>query len=580
MKHLKRSKNSDINFKSKKTIITLCLIISFILVLIPIAFTPVSSDDFIYLTRNPTWSNLAWRYMNWSGRIVADTASLVMLQLPPLVYNFFKATIWIGLIILISQLPSILNKEYKWNMKNFLIIFILYWIANPNLGQTSFWTVGYSNYLLTNFFIMAYVVVLFLLKDKDLKLWNILAIFILGILAGNSNENTSIVVVLLTVVFILIEKNKKVFILGLPFTLIGTLSLLLSPGQSERLQHPAFQISREQSLFHRLWNYFSSPWFIDTFKSFSWVFVTFILIGFIYFFKHQRPQKQNMVYSLIFFFSAVIANAAFGGSYVFPVALRSLNGALVLFLVSITFLLNDLVYSKNPVYKKSIFYLIILLCFPFSLSYFYATKSVISLHGQFQVREQAILNGKKNKLKTIYIPNYYVGKLYNPSDSIDLYQGNIGDYYNTNASTTIVPFNKNVGFDYGNKKFIEAKQIPLHKNFGKNIQLKSLNIFQDERDINNYSINLTFDKSLLSQYSSDESILFIHVHWKRESLQNVATLNADSSLNNQISVDGKYIFSSPIGDVRPQDISSVDIGIYNTKTSTNTIQTTVDMNNK
>ncbi|WP_270328078.1 DUF6056 family protein [Enterococcus malodoratus] len=581
MKHLKRSKITGLSLRnSKKKGIILCLVISFVLVLIPIVFTPVSSDDFIYITRNPTWSNLAWRYMNWSGRIVADAASLIMLQLPPIIYNFFKATIWVGLITLIAQLPSILNKEYKWEFKNFVIIFLLYWIANPNLGQTSFWTVGYSNYLLTNFFIVAYFSLIFFLKGENLKFWHILSISILGLLAGNSNENTSIVVVLLTLVFILLEKQKKVFLIGLPFTLIGTLSLLLSPGQNERLQYPAFQVPREQSLFHRLWNFFSSPWFIDTFKSFSWIFVTFIFIGFIYFFKRQYPKKQNIVYSLVFFFSAIVANAAFGGSYVFPVALRSLNGALVLFLISISFFLKDLSYFKSSLFKNEVFYLILLLCIPFTFSYFYATKSVVSLRGQFQVRQEAILYGKKHNQKSIHIPNYYVGKLYTPSDSIDLYQGNLGDYYDVNASVGIIPFNKDFSFDYSNKKLVNAEQIPLDEYFGTKVHLKALNIFPDDRSPNSYSINLTFDNSLLKDYSADDSILFIHVNWKRESQQSITLLNADTSLNNQLSVDGKYIFSSPIGNVRPQDIVSVDIGIYNTKTKTNSVQTTVDMSKK
>lgn len=233
----------------KNNPISTCLVLSFLLVLIPLLFTPVSSDDFIYVTKNPTWSNLTWRYMNWSGRLVADAASLLMLQLPSILYNFIKAIIWIGLIAVISQLPSIFAQEYKWKLKNFIIIFILYWVANPNLGQTSFWTVGYSNYLLTNFFIVLYFALAFYLKGKKLKTWQLCAIPILGVLAGNSNENTSIIVVLLTLVFILIEKKKKVFILGFPFTLIGALSLLLSPGQRARLHHPSFQIAREQSIF-------------------------------------------------------------------------------------------------------------------------------------------------------------------------------------------------------------------------------------------------------------------------------------------------------------------------------------------
>ena len=189
MEQLRRSKK-QINKKlkaNKYLNIFLCVGIAIIMIIIPLIFTPISSDDFIYITNNSEWSDISWRYMNWSGRLVADIASLILLQLPPIIYIFFKATVWVGMISLISQLPSIFNKSYTWNTNNFIVIFLLYWIANPNLGQTSFWTVGFTNYILTNFFIVLYLSSIFFFKDRRMKLWHFLIIPILGLLAGNSN---------------------------------------------------------------------------------------------------------------------------------------------------------------------------------------------------------------------------------------------------------------------------------------------------------------------------------------------------------------------------------------------------------
>ncbi|MFR4753550.1 MAG: DUF6056 family protein [Enterococcus raffinosus] len=84
--------------------IFLCVGIAIIMIIIPLIFTPISSDDFIYITNNSEWSDISWRYMNWSGRLVADIASLILLQLPPIIYIFFKATVWVGMISLISQI--------------------------------------------------------------------------------------------------------------------------------------------------------------------------------------------------------------------------------------------------------------------------------------------------------------------------------------------------------------------------------------------------------------------------------------------------------------------------------------------
>jgi Uncharacterized membrane protein, required for N-linked glycosylation len=565
--------------KSKKTTFIL-LAITLLIVFIPIFFTPLHSDDFIYVLHNDQWSNLVWRYFNWSGRIVADSFSLVALQLPKVLASLIQALIWTGLIFFITTLPSVVNKNFKFNKFHFIVIFLLYWVANPNLGQTSFWTVGFANYIFTNFLIIVYFSFLFYLRDREMNSLSILALVVLAILAGNSNENTSIVLVLLTMVMLVIEKNKKVFLVALPSTILGALILLLSPGQRVRLEAPSFQVMREQSIFERIWNYFSSSLFIETFKSFMWLFAIFILLSFIYLIQRKVLQKRNIVYSIIFFFAAILSNAAFGGSYLFPVAPRSLNGALILFLVSLAFYIDDLKLDKKILWKSGETYLILLLLIPFSLGYYYATKSVYSLSQQFKIRENIIFEANKNNPKAIYIPNYYVGKLYNPSDSIDMFQGMVGEYVGVSRTTNIKKFNKDFSFDYSNKRLVNKRQFPLNRDFGNNIHLRAINILPDTRTLKKNSINMVFDNDLKKKYDSSRYKVFIHVVWKRQGNSSKQIFNADTSLNNQLAIDGKYIFSSPIGDIRLKDILSIKTGIYDTQRHKNLNESVININDK
>lgn len=572
-------RNQKLELKSNKSIFIL-LALATLFVLIPTVFTPLHSDDFIYVLHNDQWSNLVWRYFNWSGRIVADSFSLVVLQLPKFLTSLIQSLIWTGLIFLITTLPGIVNQKFKFHKLHFIIIFMLYWVDNPNLGQTSFWTVGFANYLFTNFLILAYFTFLFYLRDRKLNSLSMVGLIILATLAGNSNENTSIVIVLLTMVMLLIEKNKKIFLIALPFTILGTLSLLLSPGQSVRLENPSFQVAREQAMFERMWNYFSTSLFIETFKSFVWLFAIFVLVSFIYLIQKKTIQKRNIIYSIIFFFAAILSNAAFGGSYVFPVALRSLNGALILFLISLSFYIDDLIFDKKVIWQNGITYLILLLLIPFSFGYCYATKSVYTLSRQFKIRENTITNANRNNPKVVYIPNFFVGKLYNPSDSIDMYQGRVGQYARVEPTVSIKEFDKNFSFDYGNKRLVNKRQFPLNRDFGNDIQLKAINILPDTRDLNKYGINMVFDNDLNKKYDSNRYKLFIHVFWKREANSSIQMYNADTSLHNQLSVDGKYIFSSPIGNIRLKDISTIKTGIYDTKTRNNLNETVVNINDK
>lgn len=566
--------------EDNQKLIFILLAVTTLVVFIPTVLTPLHSDDFIYVLHNDQWSNLVWRYFNWSGRIVADSFSLVVLQLPKFLTSLVQALIWTGLIFLITTLPSFVNENFKFHKLHFIVIFLLYWVANPNLGQTSLWTVGFANYLFTNFLIVAYFTLLFYLQNKKLSSLSVIGLALLATLAGNSNENTSIVLVLLTIAMLLIEKNKKVFIIALPFTVLGTLLLLLSPGQSARLEHPSFQVIREQSIFERLWNYFSTSLFIETFKSFVWLFAIFVLVSFIYLVQKKTLQKRNIVYSIIFFFAAILSNAAFGGSYVFPVALRSLNGALILFLISLSFYIEDLIFDKKALRQSSITYLILLLLIPFSFGYCYATKSVYMLSRQFKIRESTISEAKKDNPKVVYIPNFYVGKLYNPSDSIDMFQGRVGQYAGIKPTVSIKQFDKDFSFDYGNKRLVNKRQFPLNRDLGNNIHLKAINILPDTRSLNKYSVNMIFDSSLKEKYEANRYRLIIHVVWKRQGNVSNQIFNADTSLNNQLAIDGKYIFSSPIGDIRLQDILSIQTGIFDTQTQENLNETVVNINHK
>lgn len=75
-------------------------------------------------------------------------------------------------------------------------------------------------------------------------------------------------------------------------------------------------------------------------------------------------------------------------------------------------------------------------------------------------------------------------------------------------------------------------------------------------------------------------MLIIHVVWKRQGNVSNQIFNADTSLNNQLAIDGKYIFSSPIGDIRLQDILSIQTGIFDTQTQENLNETVVNINHK
>lgn len=159
--------------KNRLKICISCIIL-FLIIFILIVNAPLTSDDFWYTLigrRGDILKSEINHYLTWSGRVVADITSSVLLNSPKIFRNFIQASIWVMLIFLLTYIPSFYNKKSR-NINiqprffSFILIFILYWLSNPTIWQTSLWMVGFSNYVLPNFLILLYFCLLLTLNDK------------------------------------------------------------------------------------------------------------------------------------------------------------------------------------------------------------------------------------------------------------------------------------------------------------------------------------------------------------------------------------------------------------------------------
>ena len=548
--------------------IVLSLCIAFGLVLFPLLHTPWISDDFIYLTNDEQWANIRWIYMNWSGRLSAHTTALFLLQLPRVIFRIIHACVWIGVILLISQLPNYYYGGKSINIFSFWIIFILYWIGNPNLGQTSLWAVGAIAYLFTGFYILCYIFVILVYRETDRKEIIYLATPILGLLAGNSNENTSIVILLLSIIFFFIYQRKPIFMVGTLSTMTGALILLLAPGNRERMMHPLFEVTRERGLLETLLNYFTTNAFMQTFERYIWVFLAFTLVGLIQVVYKESSLKINRRMCFIFFFSAVVANAAFGASPVGVIEPRALNGALILFLIAFSFFIERFDFKKQLIDRKNYWTLsLFVLIIPFVLSYFFTSHSVFIVSRQFMVREAIILDGIANERDYINVPNFYLGRLYRPGDAIDLFHNGrtLGRFYSDGVVIQLMT--PEIRFDYSNKRLLNENQIPLDIELSENVNIRTINVFPERGRVGNHTINIHFSNTLLYDFEESD-LLFMDIYWVRQkNYPEGDALRVESSVSNLLMLDEHYIISIPIGGIRPQDIKQIYVGVICEKTS-------------
>ncbi|WP_219495570.1 DUF3329 domain-containing protein [Proteus terrae] len=524
------------------------LILSFIIVLIPSLWIPMQSDDYSYYLMGLSPSAHLEHYLGWSGRIVTNIISSTLLNIfPHFIYEIINSFVFSFLILFISIIP-ISDKEDK--VKSFIIIssliFVLYWIANPNLGQTSFWIVGSANYMWTNMFIAGYFVYLFRILNK--KTFNPIYLFILSFLAGCSNENTAVIVILLTVFIVFYEKASiKIKFISIASTLIGFLLLIFAPGNKIRATN--FEHWNSMGVLQKLQVHFFDrfPQAVSEYWQVYLVIITCILVASF----SGKIKKSTIIYMSLFFLASILANFVFIASPILPP--RSMNGALCFLLISLSFILNDAVKSRDFFGYISIGIAGLFCISYFVPSYYLFNKAMLATYEQAKIRENIILTAKDKGKLNVKIPEFYFPQLVKYNDRFDTYHSkSLARYYGVKSTETF-----RIGFDYS--QINKDKFIIVDKPFLEGFLLKKIYFYSENMGIKNIVL-LEFSGPINLSTSSGDRI-FMHIYRKGHS----GFINADVDAN-PVEIDGRYFTWKDAKTVKLSEVDKIELGIYNTNT--------------
>lgn len=545
--------------KKENIVFSLVFFVIYLMIVVIALKTPMHSDDYSYSFLGINPSDHINHYMTWSGRLVADYVSTVILSFKNhyiiALLNSIGSTL---LIYNIAKLPSS-SSGTEDKIKTSVVaifVFLIYWCANPNLGQVMFWVVGTANYAWTSL-----IVIYFLRKVIETKATDNLSdnktliyLFALGVISGCSNENTGATLVFVLILLSLYYKLTtgtvcKTTFSSLVGASLGAAILILAPGNYVRANLPLLEDWRMASFSTKFFKFLFRT--IPDVMSHNWlvfIVICFILITILVSKADCKKYFLVIIGSSIFF---LVSNAVMFASPWYPP--RAMNTQFI-FLVCLS---AALLHTLPIKYFYKIFApLIVLLLVIFIPSYASTFVAYSHAYEQSKIRVSIIQNAKKNGYEDVNIPLYYFRWLPNAGYMFDTWHSNaIAKYYGL-KNVTASP----IQFDYSiiNSKCAYEPDLTVYGNTS-----KCIFTYYDEFSAETFFI-VEFDKKIDSTSLSDLR-LFI-----KPTLSDGKMITRNTGFPIQTSAIGSRHFTFiRIPNIKPDDVKSINFGYYSSKLGTN-----------
>ena len=316
---------------------------------------PVYMDDWAYAFSACDQSEITsvWdifvsqycHYFTWGGRCVGHFIAQFLLWIDPLWADILNATAFILLLLFIY---AIANKNNKTNLVLLIVILASVWFLLPDLSQNLLWITGSANYLWGSLIILMFIYPFasYYIDARERSNATFRSVFLLlfGIIAGWTNENTSLAFVVFLIALVLIMQYQKVpvprwMILGIVGFIIGCIILQVSPGNNIRRKFELLNVHGFEEVSLSFYFYR----FVTVLKlAYAYLFLPMaIYIGVLLLYLWKGPKdkierRKKLILSFLFLGVSLIATVVMSGAPYFPS--RAWCGIFIFLIVAIMIL--------------------------------------------------------------------------------------------------------------------------------------------------------------------------------------------------------------------------------------------------
>lgn len=240
--------------KNQKIILGIFIVVIFVLTLLLNHLYPLILDDYVYSfvyagdperrvsTLHDLFESQYNHYFMWGGRTIVHFIAQFLLSLKPIWHDLLNSLAFISLMLMMYKISNLGTS--KKNIAVFLIITILSSIMQPGFTATVLWITGSANYLWGTLIILLFLYPFYnyyITKQSKDSIVKSIIFFILGIIAGWTNENMSIALCFLILFLLIIFKIQKIKIPKWTITslfglVLGCVIMLAAPGNYVRYE--------------------------------------------------------------------------------------------------------------------------------------------------------------------------------------------------------------------------------------------------------------------------------------------------------------------------------------------------------
>lgn len=374
--------------------------------------TPLIGDDFVYsfiyqtehrLTSiNDVFYSQYLHYYKWGGRsIVHFITQSLLLTNNSLIIDIINSIGFIGFIL---TMHYHITGKLKNSISILIVSFSLTWLLQPVFAETILWITGSSNYLWGTLIILLFLLPYRLYKNKTVSTFkNIiypLFMFIGGIVAGWTNENTAAAMIVMVIGFILYYKlNKQTIPLwmysGIVGAMIGYIIMIAAPGNFARAEGTsisAFLIT------YRILTY--SQRFINYLGLLN-LAIALLMVAYIK--VNSSKRRSTLFYVLIYFLGLFVSIYIMVASPGFPA--RAWFGTITFNIIAFGILYNKIGNSHSIIRQMK--YCFLLFCaISVAASYYDAYKDVTAIDTIWKERIAIIREKKNENSKSVVFKEY------------------------------------------------------------------------------------------------------------------------------------------------------------------------------